>query len=118
MWKNKSGPEINGNYYSILELNADGMCALRRIFPTGQADDMNAALFSTAGIHGTYDTIEAIERNLKHPQPDGPTKLTFLILHPRLVCLRYGICTPKTLDDIEWLKRLRESSRQAFADIG
>ena len=100
-----------------------GMAALRKFFPDGQANDMNLVLFSTSGVHGTYGTIEEAEADIArgNKNEDGEEitpHVTFLIVQPRIVCLRYGNCEPKTADDIAFLKMLRETSWKATADIG
>lgn len=102
-----------GIHYSILRLiNGErGMEALRGMFPDGIADDLNFVLFSTSGVHGTYATIEEAE---SREFPD----VTFVIVHPRLVCMRYGECRAKTEDDFEFLKKLRESSHKVASGIG
>ena len=103
-----------------------GMPALRELFPGGEADSENFCLFSTSGVHGSYCTIEEEE----HPSEDrlrdwesereGPyqPRITFVVVQPRLVTLRYGICEPKTIDDFVFLKALRQSSWDAMQTIG
>lgn len=107
----------NGAHYNIFSVE-DGMAALKHIFPNGMANDLNFCLFSTSGIHGSYTSIEEIEASA--PDEDGykPTELTFLVVQPRLVCMRYGNCEPKTPDDFAFLKKLRETSWSAMANIG
>lgn len=104
---------------------ANGMDALRQFFPNGQANEYNLCLFSTSGVHGMYTTIEEVEADLVKPDEwedeEGNTKhdhITFLIIQPRIVTLRYGNCFPKTKDDIAFLKRLRETSFAEFVKIG
>jgi hypothetical protein len=114
----KSGAHYN--HFSCRD--ADGMSALRAFFPDG-ADEMNFALFSTSGVHGTYSTIEeaetAIARGNKDDDgEDWTPSVTFLIVQPRICCMRYGNCDPQTQEDIDFLKRLRESSWQAVQKIG
>ena len=101
-------------YYGVMRLTGDGMAALREIFPDGEANDMNAVLFSTSGVHGTYCLIEAVEEG----GDDAPSDVTFLMIQPRIVGLRYGNCTPKTAEDFAFLKHLRDSSHRALATIG
>ena len=100
----------------------DGMAALREFFPDGQANEMNAVLFSTSGVHGTYGTIEEAALELEtgvdeEGEPADPS-VTFLVVQPRIVCLRYGNCRPRTADDIAFLKTLRATSRTALQSIG
>ena len=107
-----------------------GMENLRRLFPDGEADDMNFVLFSTSGVHGTYTTIEEIEKGLlKYGDDylvpsgeDGPDDwhghdLTVLVVHPRIVCLRCGNVRVR-LSDVPYLKKLRDSSLSAVGEIG
>lgn len=104
---------------------AFGMKALREFFPKGEANEYNVCLFSTSGVHGMYTTIEEVEKDLDKPDgwedEEGNGKsdsVTFLIIQPRIVCLRYGNCYPKTKDDIKFLKKLRASSHEEFSKIG
>lgn len=118
MWKNIDS--LHGAHYSIKRKadGVEGMESLRHMFPDGKADDMNFVLFSTSGVHGTYNTIEDAESHLELKHDESCGEVTFLVVHPRLVALRYGNCTPQNKDDIEYLKRLRESSMKAIAGIG
>jgi hypothetical protein len=120
MWENIDRQRHDSVHYSVLRPlpNMNGMAALRQLFPDGEANDLNAVLFSTSGVHGTYNTIEEAERHLAAPSEDTHGEVTFLVVHPRLVALRYGVCTPENSDDIAFLKRLRSSSHAAFASIG
>ena len=104
------------NTYAVQDEN--GMRALREMFPEGEADEMNFALFSTSGVHGMYNTIEEAEEHLKNPSEETSDSVTFLIVHPRIVCLRYGNCSPQNAKDIAFLKKLRASSWKAAQKIG
>jgi len=97
-------------YYGVMQLRGDGMAALRELFPDGKANDLNFCLFSTSGVHGSYCLIEAAEA-------EG-CDVTFLVVQPRIVGMRYGICRPSTPDDFAFLKALRESSHKAVCSIG
>jgi hypothetical protein len=104
-----------GDHYTIAACRKaeDGMAALRECFPTGEPDKMNVVLFSTSGVHGTYTTIEDVEKNLSADE-----EVTWLHLQPRKVTIRYGTCIPRTVEDIAFLKVLREKSHAALAKIG
>lgn len=119
MWGNLSKTS-NGEdpFYSVMKLTGNGMQALREMFPDAKADGRNLVLFSTSGIHGTYNTIEEVEHHLLNPDDEGHAHVTFLVLQPRIVCLRYGECTPENAGDIQFLKDLRASSHKALARIG
>jgi len=118
MWKHVNQSDGDSNYYSVLGLTGDGMEALRQLFPDGEANDMNFALFSTSGIHGTYCLIEAVEEDMQRDKREGPRDVTFVVIQPRIVCMRYGCAEPRTADDIAFLKKLRASSLRAVATIG
>lgn len=118
MWTKKSNTNPEDIYYSVLRLNANGMDALRFMFPTGDANSENVVLFSTSGVHGDYSLIEDVEATLLSGQPGELNTVTFVIVQPRIVCMRYGNAEPKTIDDIDFLKRLRASSLQALATVG
>ncbi len=108
-----------GAHYNIFGTRDEyGMAALRQIFPEGQADELNFALFSTSGVHGMYNTIEEAEEHLQKPTEETSGSVTFLIVHPRIVCLRYGNCEPQNAEDIAYLKKLRASSWKAAKEIG
>jgi hypothetical protein len=122
MWYNVN-PEAKGIHYSVMGVKhgVGGMTALRQIFPDAEADEMNVVLFSTSGIHGTYTSIEEAERvinGILKPEDGYSSEVTFLIIHPRLVTLRYGICNPKNQEDINYLKKLRVNSQAVLSKIG
>lgn len=100
-----------GAHYNIFAVKEEeAMDLLRRFFPKGEANDLNFVLFSTSGVHGSYTTIEEARR--------GKCAVTFVIVQPRLVCMRYGNVAPKTDDDWAFLKKLRASSWAAVQTIG
>ena len=120
-----------GAHYNIYSLKTEySMDFLKKLFPEGEANDLNFVLFSTSGVHGTYITIEDIENSLKkygdkefdeakegYPDDYHSNYLTVLIVHPRIVCLRYGEVRVK-LEDIPYLKNLRQSSWDVIKTIG
>lgn len=112
-----------GAHYNIFAAcGRDEMTALRELFKDGEADELNFCLFSTSGVHGMYTTIEEVEASVIHGKKDedgyGPDDVTFLVCHPRIVCMRYGNCKPKTLEDFAFLKKLRETSWKVVQQIG
>jgi hypothetical protein len=121
MWINIDKERQDSAHYSVMRRDTafSGMQALRDMFPEGVADELNFVLFSTSGVHGTYNTIEEAESVISGAaSEDAITDVTFLIVHPRLVSLRYGECQPASLRDIEYLKCLRASSHAVVAKIG
>ena len=113
-------------HYSIAYTKQDrGMEAIRTIFPDGKPDEMNFILFSTSGVHGTYNTIEDVEAYLNLSEEDRNREdcelfggLTYVIIQPRLCALKYGNCEPQNKEDIDFLKSLRYLSRSVVQEIG
>ena len=120
MWENLDKTRPDSAHYSVMRKQSEieGMDALRGMFPDAKADELNFILFSTSGVHGTYNAIEEAEKFLKGEDPEGYSEVTFVIVHPRLVAMRYGVCNPANQDDINYLKQLRASSHEAVAGIG
>lgn len=118
-----------GGHYNVFAFQQGReMEVLRQWFPDGKANDLNQVLFSTSGVHGSYTTIEEIERGLRKygenaefeddwPDDYAGSILTIMILQPRLCTIRYGNVNV-TLADIEFLKDLRASSHAELAKIG
>lgn len=117
----------DGAHYNIFSIEG-GIDALRSFFPYGEANDLNLVLFSTSGVHGSYTTLDDIEAGIlkygiapefdEWPDDYHGTSVTVLIIQPRIVCLRYGNVDIKSAEDLEFLKKLRESSWREFAQIG
>jgi hypothetical protein len=100
------------NHYII----TGGIHSLKCLFPEGEANEMNFVLFSTSGVHGSYQTIENIEAEIAADEA-GPYSLTVLIVQPRICCLRYAEINIAA-EDIPYLKQLRASSWLAVQRIG
>jgi hypothetical protein len=81
------------------------------LFPIAEADELNFVLFSTSGVHGTYQTLE------QEQQAPG-TGVTFLVIQPRMVLTRYGVVYPQSEEDFAFLKKLRATSWKAMAGVG
>ena len=100
----------------------EGIQFLRDLFPDGKADDMNFVLFSTSGVHGSYYTIEDAEFAFNTSSIDDNdienNAVTFLVIKPRVLSMLYGNVIAETLDDFEFLKRLRKSSKEVLKSIG
>lgn len=110
-----SGPPM----YSVLTTarDVDGLEALFHFFSSEEdlPNISNFVLFSTNGVHGSYTTIEECETELSEGYAP---RLTFLIVQPRIVVLRYGTCQPKTAEDFTRLKALRAASLKVLATVG
>ena len=125
--------EREGAHYNIWSISKGGVDGLRKMFPEGKANEMNFVLFSTSGVHGMYTTIEEIEHGLREYGPNPKfledeseestpddwhgTTLTTTVYHPRIIGVGYGNIEV-TLQDIPFLKKLRESSWTAISQIG
>ena len=111
-WESAFGKD--GGHYNIFRLrkDADGIEALRSFFEDGKCNELNFVLFSTSGVHGSYATLDEIEADTEDESP----QLTFVIVQPRLVTLRYGNIDVR-LEDIPWLRNLAESTPDAVAQI-
>jgi hypothetical protein len=110
-WKDVSGADKRD--YCIWELldPTQGLAALKALFPTAAADEMNFVLFSTSGVHGSYRTLE-------QEQKAPGTGVTFMVIQPRLVLTRYGVVYPKSAEDFAFLKKLRATSWEAMTEVG
>jgi hypothetical protein len=96
----------------------DGMKVIRTFFPDAESvSTRNFMLFSTSGIHGSYATIEDIEKRVQAGDNDILCELTFIIISPRMVRMIYGTCIPD-IDDIPFLKELRQKSWDIMPSIG
>jgi hypothetical protein len=123
-----------GAHYNIWVISSGGVDGLRQMFGNPpEANEMNFALFSTSGVHGSYTTIEEIEESLlkygEHPafledeseetMPDDwyGNDLTVTVYHPRIIGVGYGN-VKVGINDIQFLKALRQSSWDAVLRIG
>jgi hypothetical protein len=113
------------NNQEILEIEA-----LKEIFPEGKANELNFCLFGTSGVHGSYGSVEGLKQSVEKygfdeiddektvDLEDYTTPwITFLVIHPRLVCLRYGNVRVTSMDDIAYLEKLRDSSAEAVKEF-
>ena len=107
----------DGLHYNIFQYQEyESMEMLREVFPDAETNELNFCLFSTSGVHGTYATIENAENDLS--SGEGVAKVTFLVVHPRVVALRYGNVLIENKEDIAFLKKLRANSLDSIKLIG
>lgn len=106
-------------YYSVMRSSSDeeSLGLLRQLFTEPIDFSLNFLLLSTSGVHGSYATIEDCEAELRETGVIE-SDITFLVVQPRIVGLRYGNCKPRTQEDLDWLKSIREKSRKAMVEIG
>lgn len=105
----------------VVFLSNDGMNDLKEFFKDSEPNEMNFVLFSTSGSHGTYTTIEEAAKVYLEDLPEedfGLPEVTFVLIQPRIVCLRYGNALIKSKEDIEFLKQLRDKSKKVIQYIG
>jgi len=93
------------------------------IYEDPTPDELNFVLFSVSGVCGSYMTIEDIDEEInKHSKGidilEPLSDLTFLIIQPRLYRVQYGNLPIRSRCDLDWLKKLREKSKQAMCTIG
>lgn len=93
----------------------ESMEDIRAIFPApDDVNSMNLIIFSTSGIHGSYSTIEDVEKSILD---EDPSNLTVQIIQPRCVTFGFG-SIPVELSDIPYLKELRKMSWNVMSKIG
>jgi hypothetical protein len=94
------------SHYTV-NASIESMDDLRAMFPTGEADELNWCFLSTSGVHGSYATLDDVERT-------GAMEITVLVCAPRMVRMNYGnvMVTP---DDVPWLRNLARSTVEAVA---
>lgn len=123
----ESSHKKEGAHYNIFHIPrraVDSMPSIKTILPTPDiVNELNFVLFGTSGIHGSYGSVEDLRESFNlfglrdWPEdeiPDGYTDtITFLIVHPRLVAMRYGNVKIKSEDDLIYLEGLRDKSKEA-----
>lgn len=115
-WRNQADRPKDDVYGTVQKLVGDGMEALRHLFPGAHCDGLNFVLFSTSGTSGHYGTIEDAERAVT--SCEEPVTVTFVVVQPRLVCLRYGNVLVRSMEEAAFLKALRSASWKAARSIG
>lgn len=105
------------SHYSVWKLET--LDDVKLIFPDGKANKINWLYASTSGVHGSYRTLDELEKEWdevdeesKEPYRD----ITVQILMPRMVRVIYGEITLEKKEDIAWLRSLIKSSLDAMAE--
>jgi len=91
-------------YYKNHKL--EGIDHLKRIFPNGEANDLNWCLLSTSGVHGLYTTLDDLEATMEDREV---LTITVLVVMPRIVSMLWGHIEI-TKDDLPYLRKLVSSS--------
>jgi hypothetical protein len=73
-------------------------------------------MFSTGGVNGNYTTIE--ENENVEDRNEREVGISFVIIQPRILLMRYGNVHPMLPEDYEYLKKLRQSSWEQMGNIG
>jgi hypothetical protein len=97
----------------------DGMKFLMEKYPDGKAHFENfyhLVLFSGGGVHGDTSTIE--EEEMRTEDLEYPPCVTFVSINVTMCNIWAGECNPRTHEDFQFLKQLRQSSWEVAAMIG
>lgn len=99
-----------------------------------EPDDINWVFLSTSGVHGTYASLDDIERSLwdatdaearkeHYAEADAdwhrPTEaeVTVLIVLPRMVTTIYGTAIIRTREDVQLLRKRVEQTFEGIEDL-
>ena len=115
------------SHYSVCSL--DDIDDLKRIFPEGKCNTLNWFYLSTSGVHGSYTTLDDIEKGWDIVKKEGWDEevddwpegycgrdITVGVLMPRMAKVIYGNIELETRDDIRWLRELLNSSIEAIVE--
>ena len=108
-----------GRHYTINSIDGDAMVILRDLEP----DDLNWVFLSTSGVHGSYTSLDEIEKlwtapdeyrkenylGADEPLPDYD-EITVVIVMPRMVTTFYGNAAVRSLDDVALLRKRVEQT--------
>jgi len=93
---------------------------IEEFFPEAEADDLNWFFTGTSGVHGTYTTLEEIEKawDITDGEQEGyeGRNVTVLIVKPRMVTCVYGDVTIETKEQLSFLKKLAESTKKIISE--
>lgn len=104
-------------HYSIFALET--LDDVKRIFPDGKCNTLNWFYASTSGVHGSYRTLDDLERewdNVDEESGKPYRDITVQILMPRMVTVMYGSVEIKNKEGIQWLRNLVQSSLEAIRE--
>ncbi|WP_459503057.1 hypothetical protein [Bacillus sp. C1] len=93
------------NYYQNQRL--ESINQLKEIFPDGEANERNWCVLSTSGVHGSYTTLDDLEKDYANGERE--MSITVLVIMPRVVSMLYGHIDI-TISDIPYLRKLVSSS--------
>jgi hypothetical protein len=118
IWDNVSSSARSNFTNTVLRLKRgiNAVKALKMLFPEGIANRDNFVMFSTGGVNGNYTTIEEYEN--VEDRNEREVGISFVIIQPRILLMRYGNVHPMLPEDYEYLKKLRQSSWEQMGNIG
>ena len=121
--------------YTVNKATVETIEPIKVLFPTGVADNKNVVIFSTDGTDGATTTIEEFEEafrilrgnsnntditddDIEEADATVSNGITYVILQPRIIKTYCGVCVPSSLEEIEYLKKLRDSSKEVLSKLG
>lgn len=130
-WKSIHGKE--GGHYNCFKSKQDPCTveALKYIWDDpSKVNNLNFILFGTSGIHGSYGSVKELRESFdkygiidgdgsedfEYPEGYSDT-ITFVIIQPRLVTMRYGNVRITSNDDLVYLEALRDNSAEAVKEF-
>lgn len=130
-WKSITGKM--GAHYNTYALTDPelGIPALKELFGKDECDDLNFLLLGTSGVHGSYTKLNELEESTKkygfgrwtdeeNDPPDDrhySPEITFVVVQPRLVCIRFGNALLRSQEDIDWLRKVARTVTPAVESI-
>lgn len=109
-------------HYSIFEI--ENIDEIRTLFYTdykGQpiseptVNSMNLLIAGTSGVHGSGVSLDEVEQGWDDEEEGYGHSVTLLVIHPRLVCLKYGDVEIEK-SDIPWLRKVITKSIEALTE--
>lgn len=94
--------ERSSGYYQTFEIRS--MAAVRHLFTLPVDFTLNWLFCSTSGVHGSYLSIDSLERHWDDPEEiEPPHTITVLIVQPRTCRLYFGTIEVERAD-LPWLR--------------
>jgi hypothetical protein len=93
--------------------NISNMDELKELFPDYVDYTFNWLFLSTSGVHGSYLTIDDLEKCIKS-DPEFVPSITVLVVQPRTVKIFYGDLEEISVDDFKWLRQAVEKTIDAI----
>jgi len=110
--KDAAGNETNHTHYHVFD-GLETIDDLKKIFPQGKADSLNWVFLSTSGIHGSYVSLDDLEKDPDFKEDideEGNANITVLVVHPRMCCIKFGQMRFNLKKDSAYLRGLVKST--------